>query len=134
MGRIKKSLLIFKFLVISCNKPATDMDTIVNHLANLECTAISLREQRFHIADQIRFTQDTLQHSNNKEDSVRLLSKLQHLNEEKEKVLQQTQSVANMITVKIDSLRQHVLINSNKRKLFNAALDSALSKRGCKTF
>ena len=66
-------IVLFTF---SCQKHKSDIKDLVNQFADLECRAIALREQRFDLANQMRFTQDTLLLTTGKGDTTRLKVKL----------------------------------------------------------
>ena len=69
------------------NAETTNTKELVNKFADLECRAISLREKRFELANQLRFTQDTLLHTGIKRDTLRLKLKLDSFKKEKRSIV-----------------------------------------------
>ena len=108
-----------------------DMSKTVSDFATLECEAVKLREQRFELANNIRFTEDTLMHPVDKNDTARLSKKLAELKSGKETLLNQSRAMAERIKQQMDSLMHNELKTSEDRKQFNRQLDEELKKRGC---
>jgi hypothetical protein len=125
------SALMFLFL-LSCHTETKEMNKMVRDFANLECRAISLREQRFELANKIRFTEDTLLQPTKTIDTLALKSKLAVLNEEKQSLLHNSLMLADSIKARMDSLNNSHPNNDNFRQQFNEMLMIELSKRGCK--
>jgi len=98
----------------------------------MECRAITLREQRFALANEIRFTQDTLIRANGNVDTARLQSKLGRLNMEKERMTQQSLQLADSIKQTLDSLMSHYLTQQQDKEQFNQLLNAKLKDMHCK--
>lgn len=122
------TLIIYCFC--SCHQ-TNESNGNVERMADLECRAIALREQRFALADSIRFTQDTLLHTKT-EDSVRLNNKLNIFLKQKETLLQRSLVLADSIHNKFDSLRKYVFIGLDDKKVFEQKLKETMDKRECK--
>lgn len=136
--QIMKIYFFFIFIfcsATSCNnneiKKKPDIQAIGEYFADIECRAIQLREHWFHLANEIRFIQDTIAKKNDKVEKARLKRKLEELNILKESILQSSLTIADSIHQILDSLnRQYLNDTANKRK-FNEVLKSMLQKRGC---
>lgn len=100
-------------------------------MADMECRAISIREQRFALANEIRFAQDTLLREKSPIKIARLKTKLALLNTQKEVIYQQSMKTADSIKAQLDSLQEKQLTDSTARRSFSEALKSALKERGC---
>ncbi len=133
---MKPSKLFLHFIllsaVFSCSNPVADLNKTVKDFADLECRAISLREKRFDLANQIRFTQDTLLDTHHKADTVKLKSRLEMLNREKQVVLQSSLALADSIHTVLESLQKNQLADEKDKKQFNLLLTKTLAERGCK--
>ncbi|MCW3111088.1 MAG: hypothetical protein JWQ09_5594 [Segetibacter sp.] len=127
-------LLLLPVLVmftISCQSRETDIKGMVDKFADLECRAMSLREKRFDLANQLRFTQDTLLQTTDKRDTTRLKLKLEFFNKEKDAMLQQSLSLADSIHNELSDLMKNKLANQNDKATFNQMLNNTLLQRGC---
>jgi hypothetical protein len=115
----------------ACNEP-----TPANHKAELEqladktCRAIDIRKQRFLLADNIRFTQDTLLRTKSKSDSDRLQGRLKLYLEQKPILLKQSLDLADTIRMELDNLLP--LTDKVAQDQFTKSLDSLLVLKGCK--
>ena len=127
-------LLAAVLLVSSCtsNQPPPSLEKIASDFAPMECRAITLREQRFALANEIRFTQDTLIRANGNVDTARLQSKLGRLNMEKERMTQQSLQLADSIKQTLDSLMSHYLTQQQDKEQFNQLLNAKLKDMHCK--
>lgn len=105
---------------------------MVNSFAPLECSAVRLREARFALANQIRFTEDSLMRDAGKVDTTRLQKKLHALYLEKEVMGNKSVHLADSIKHTLDSLMLHHLTDKKEREAFNEMLNEALEKMGCK--
>jgi len=126
-----KALLLTAVVIASCSPNKPDINKMANEFSDIECRAMALREKRFALANQIRFTQDTLLHTSNKTDTTRLKTKLQVLNSEKENILKTSLSLADSIKHRLDSLMENHLATPEDKAKFNELLKAALQKRGC---
>jgi hypothetical protein len=120
-------------LAVSCEPAKTDVNAIVEEFSDLECRAIRLREQRFELANKMRFTQDTLLQVASKADTMHLHQNLTSFNKDKEIMLQQSLSLADSIKNKLSHLMKNELNNANDKKVFNELLHAMLIKKGCIT-
>ncbi len=116
------------FFLSACGSQPNLQD-LTNDLADVECQAIQLREQRFQLANTIRFTQDSLLKSGS--DSLTWVKKLQQLDAEKQMLLAKSLQLADTITRKTNAALGN-LSDKEKQQAFSAMLDEALKKRGCK--
>lgn len=130
--QVKPFLLIGLFVCcyFSCQRPDV-LKSNVERMADLECRAITLREQRFALADSIRFAQDTLLRTKTI-DSTRLKDKLHNFLEQKAKLLQVSLLLADTIHSKFDSLRKNVFNTLDDKKTFEQQLKETMEKRNCK--
>jgi hypothetical protein len=124
--------LLISAPVFSCNQKKQDnLQSLANEFAEVECKAISIREQRFQLANTIRFTEDTLRQMKTA-DSSRLKQKLQVLNTEKQAILQRSLLLADSIHRHLDSLIANDLKDKADKEKFNNLLNVELEKKGCK--
>lgn len=128
---MKKISFCFLLAVFcSCNKSVPDNHKKLENLADNTCRAIDYRKQRYSVANQIRFAQDTLMQTKSKVDSDRLQKRLQMLSGKKSILLKESLSLADTIRLQLDSLMPYTDKQAQKR--FTVSLDSILAKRGCK--
>jgi len=118
-------------VAVSCNTGKPELSTMVNDFADLECRAVLLREQRFALANQIRFTEDTLLHTANKADTVRLRSNLATFAGQRETLTQHSLALADTIHTILDSLMKKHLTEKDDKTKFNEMLNNTLKDRGC---
>jgi len=127
---IKLCLVFLLFILFSCHTLKKDYQKSLNFLAVKTCKAITIRKQRFALADEIRFIQDTLATTKNSHKSVILKDKLSRLLKYKDKIIQQSLLLADTIRVKLDSMNS--FYDKAEMKHFNSSLDSILTKKNCK--
>lgn len=127
-----KYFLLILLFATSCEsgKKKIDFSGMAQLTADIECRAISIREKRFKLANEIRFTQDTLLLTKNT-DSLRLKLNLARLNGDKEVVMSQSQLMADSIKNLIDSLSKNFLTDPASKKQFNDSLNLILAMKGC---
>ena len=118
-------------LLCFCSDKKLNVNELANQFADVECRAISLREKRFALANKLRFTQDTLTLRAGTADTIRLKGNLASFNKEKERLLQQSLSLADSIRVQLNDLMQNQLKNQQDKTAFNQSLNNALIARGC---
>lgn len=119
-------------VVMSCNNPApknTGKDGRFDRLADRSCRAISIRQQRFALANQIRFATDTLATLKGKNDTMRLHNELQICLRQKDSLLKASLALADTIRMQLDSMMPYS--DKAAQKQFTAKLDSTLKARGC---
>lgn len=128
-----KRTAFFLVLIIltGCNKqPSHTFQYRLNLLADRSCRAMSIRKQRFELANNIRFVTDTLARTKSKRDSVRLQSQLAFYNKQKGVLLKASIRLADTIHRQLDSLVPYNDKAAEKR--FTAQLHELLAKKGCK--
>ncbi|MCW3112305.1 MAG: hypothetical protein JWR18_701 [Segetibacter sp.] len=118
-------------ITVSCGEHKPNIKELVDNFVDLECRAITLREKRFELANQMRFTQDTLLQTSNKADTSRLKSKLEAFNKEKEVTLQQSLSLADSIRIRLNDMMKNELSNETDKTTFNETLNKTLVEKGC---
>lgn len=125
------SLAVTVAFAFSCQSHKPDMQGMVDKFADLECRAMNLRQKRFDLANQLRFTQDTLLQTKNKADTSRLKLKLENFNKEKDVMLQQSLSLADSIHTALTDLMKNKLADQNDKATFDKMLNNTLLQRGC---
>ena len=127
-------LLGFGLLVVvglmSC-KEQKSVDAEVQGMADLECRAIELRKERFKLADNIRFAQDSLIHTKSHTDSVRIAQELDAFTKHKQELLDSSNQLADSIKQQLDSLQKFILQKEEDKTFFNQKLSTELHNRGC---
>ena len=99
-------------------------------MAELECRAISLRNQRFQLANTIRFAEDSIL-KNLTADSGKIKSELVLLQQQKESLLQRSLSLSDTIRKQLDSLEKNVFNGAESKQQFNDELQKAMSNLDC---
>lgn len=131
---MKKRLLAFVvflfFYLTSCHRQNV-MDEKANYIAGLECRAVLLREQRFALANQLRFAQDTLLQKKGSYDTIRLVQKIESFKKTKVRLLQESLQLADTIHLALDSIRKFAFTGNDDKRFFDLKLQEALRKRGC---
>lgn len=89
-----------------------------------------MRNQRFELADKIRFTQDTL--LNSAGDTLVLNKKLLAMDAEKQALLDKSIRLADTIGKKTAILMRDYFTDKKKEIEFYRLLEIALKKKGCK--
>ena len=123
--------VIFLTILTSCKNKKQDLNNMAGSFADIECRAMALREKRFALANQIRFTQDTLMHASKITDTARLKTNLKAYNFQKENILQISLNLADSIKHHLDSLMQNHLTTPDDKAQFNGLLKIALHERSC---
>lgn len=129
---LRKIIGIFFFVsVLACEEKinSIDLNGIAESFSDLECRAIDLRRQRYELADEIRFAQDTLMHA--KTDTMRISVKLNQMQIERENLTAKSLELADTIRLQLDSLMKFVLKNPEDKQQFSKVLDSVLIAKGC---
>lgn len=119
-------------MIISCNKPLpenADKNNRLDLLADRSCRAISIRQQRFALANKIRFASDTMATLKGKNDTMRLHNELQICLRQKDSLLKASLALADTIRMQLDSMMPYS--DKAAQKQFTAKLDSTLKTRGC---
>ncbi len=124
------SLLLPFIFFSSCTQQQKSIKDLSDELASFECRAISLRNQRFELADKIRFTQDTL--LNSAGDTLVLNKKLLAMDAEKQALLDKSIRLADTIGKKTAILMRDYFTDKKKEIEFYRLLEIALKKKGCK--
>lgn len=126
---MKIFLLLLVLTTVSCYRKPADDHKKMELLANRTCRAISIRQQRFALANQMRFAQDTLFKTKNKNDSARLKKELEKFSKQKNILLKESLALADTIRRQLDTIMPFTDKPAQKR--FTAELDSLLAKKGC---
>ncbi|MDF2432476.1 MAG: hypothetical protein JWP44_2107 [Mucilaginibacter sp.] len=128
--------LLMAMIICSCHQrdSFTHHDAVIHNakldqLAERTCRAIIIRQQRFALANNIRFTQDSLTSVNFRSDSHRLQDRLKKYMRQKDSLLKASLSLADNIRLQLDSLIPYGDKGAQKR--FTITLDSLLVKKGC---
>ena len=140
----KSELVIMKFLafsiftltlaITSCNinvgnsHKKFDVASEVKCMAQVECKAIQLREQRFALADDIRFTQEKIMQLKGKGDTTQLSNKLSQLYKRKEVLLTASLQLADQIKHRLDSIMTTELNSPKERSEFSIQLNNAMEQ------
>jgi hypothetical protein len=132
MKKLQLLLLLTALLTaFSCKDEKTHVKVLVNKFADLECRAMMLREQRFELANQLRFTQDTLMQRSKQADTTRLQSRLIAFNQQKEAMLKHSLLLADSIHASLNDLMKNQLASKSQKQAFNEMLNETLLQRGC---
>lgn len=132
MGFLKSLIYAAVFMsAASCSRSKADVKSMIDKLAGFECRAMLLKEQRFALANQIRFTQDSLVQQTSDAEKTRLQANLDALNKQKDVLVQHSLSLADTIRLQLDSLTQNQSADAKDRASFDKMLNEALEKRGC---
>jgi len=101
-------------------------------MADLHCEAVTLRKARFELADEIRFSEDSLIQLQ-PTDTIRLLleQKLERLTPYKDSIVTRSLELSHVIKATLDSLIEIEFKEPEQRSMFDAALSTELAKRGC---
>lgn len=122
--------LLFLGMLAGCHKTLTSASEYrLNILADRSCRAVSIRKERFVLADKIRFAQDTLARTKSKADSARLQASLVLYLKQKDILLKASIRLADTIHRQLDSLVPYN--NKAAEKRFTARLKGLLAKKGC---
>ncbi len=131
-SKVSAGTFVLALVLFACQSPKPDMGAIVNDFANLECRAIELRKQRYQLADEMRFTDDTmLSDTSSEETKARMKDKLMKLDAGKDGLVNHGLQLADTIQKRLDSLIQGPLKQMEDRKEFDKLLEAELKKRGC---
>lgn len=117
-------------MLVSCGKPRPAVDQgRLALLAYRSCRAVSIRKERYVLADKIRFAQDTLADVENRVARGRLQKDLKAYLEQKNRLLKESLALADTIRLQLDSLMPYKDKEAQKR--FTLTLDSLMAKVGC---
>lgn len=92
---------------------------------------MALREKRFTLANQMRFTQDTLLQHRLTSDTTRLKNNLEKMNKEKVLLLQKSLMLADSIRIVMDGIMKDELKDEKDKTQFNEMLNAILKQKGC---
>lgn len=124
--------LVLALAIFACKSPRPDFETIVTDFADLECRAIELRKQRYQLADDMRFADDTLiADTSGEETKARMKEKLMKLDAGKDDLVGHGLALADTIQKTLDSLIAGPLKKIEDRKEFDKLLEAELRERGC---
>jgi uncharacterized membrane protein len=123
-------LFVVFLAAAACNRPVSHDQKMVL-LADRTCRAIGIRQQRFALADQIRFAEDTLFKTKSKSDSARLTAELAHFAGQRADLLKKSLALADTIRSQLDSIMPFTDKVAQQR--FTRKLDSLLARKGCMT-
>lgn len=120
-------------LLSACSEQKPDISTIAKSFADMECRAINLKNQRYALADQMRFIQDTIIADTSSDvTKARLSEQLKALDMGKDDMVNHGLSLADTIQQTLASLIKGPLKNVEDRHKFDELLAQELQKRGCK--
>ena len=131
----KAIIIIISVAIISCSCKSEhqQMNASVAAIAKLECSAISLRNQRFSLADKIRFGQDSLMSLTKAgRDTASLNKHLSALDSEKQVLHLKSVVLADSIKATMEKVMALYIGNKEEERLFNHLLDSTLKSGSCK--
>jgi hypothetical protein len=122
--------IAFLFLVGCRSAQTAGHQDFFNRYVHHQCQAFLLREQRYALADRLRFLQDSLQNSS-AGDTISLHLRLTQWLQQKEAIYQHSVSLADTLGRMFDTVKTIYLVNKEKEKVFNDKLAEALAKKGC---
>lgn len=124
--------MMLALALFACQSPKPDFESIVNDFADLECRAIELRKQRYQLADEMRFADDTMiADTSSEETKARLKEKLMRLDAGKDGMVNHGLALADTIQKELAALIEGPLKNVDDRREFDHLLEEELHKRGC---
>jgi hypothetical protein len=126
---LKHLLVGLCIVILSSCEFKHNQASLFNSFIDKTCRAITLREQRYSVADQIRKKEDSLLRSPNASYAQRLEHDLTVLNKTKNLLLAKSLSLADSISSQIDSLKPY----TDKQTLQNFAnsLNDTLTRNRC---
>ncbi|HVV55389.1 MAG TPA: hypothetical protein VHC47_08695 [Mucilaginibacter sp.] len=128
MRKISSILLLAVLASCHSHAPANDQAKM-NQLADRSCRAISIRQQRYTLADKIRFANDTLGTTKDEKVKARLQSSLKVYLKQKDSLLKVSLALADTIRMQLDSMMPYTDKAAQKR--FSTSLNNLLAKKGC---
>ncbi len=114
----------------SCGIHNDNLTQSINQLADLECRAINLREQRFSLANKLRFAEDSLRLKNTST-GLEVNQNMVALQLQKDSLLKNSIALADSIKIIMEDLFAKKLTTDKSKKEFNQELNKALIKKGC---
>ncbi|MBN8681524.1 MAG: hypothetical protein J0L99_02685 [Chitinophagales bacterium] len=120
-----KRYIVLLLLLGACGHPEDNLKQDGETLATLNCRAKKLQDERFKLADDIRFAEDSLLEG--KGDTLLLKKRLAVLNGQIEGLHQRTRIVADSFTLVMGQLHQARYKEPASRKALDTAVQNALS-------
>lgn len=120
-----KRYIVLLLLLGACGHPEDNLKQDGEALASLNCRAKKLQDERFKLADDIRFAEDSLLEG--KGDTLLLKKRLAVLNGQIEGLHQRTRIVADSFTLVMGQLHQARYKAPASRKALDTAVQNALS-------
>lgn len=120
-----KRYIVLLLLLGACGHPEDNLKQDGETLATLNCRAKKLQDERFKLADDIRFAEDSLLEG--KGDTLLLKKRLAVLNGQIEGLHQRTRIVADSFTLVMGQLHQARYKEPASRKALDTAIQNALS-------
>lgn len=106
----------------------------IKTVADLEMRAIALREKRFALANEIRFTQDTLLRTDSTDpQAIRLRATLEDLAVKKDSFLNASLVLADTIKHHIDSIADPERYSREELAEFSERLNAEIKRRSAET-
>lgn len=121
------------FLSCAQKNDVAGVDSIALKFSDLECRAYALREERFLLADKMRFAQDSIDDKSTTTFArQKLQDSLKNWLAMKQDILAQSLRLADTIKFQLDSIIKIKLRTQENLKRFDEALTIELSRRNCK--
>ena len=98
-------ILFFIALLTACTRSADNQQYQLKTLASKVCRAIGLRQERYQLADRIRFCQDTLNSTKSAAKKRALQNELSVFNTRKTALVKQSLTLADSIHTEMESLK-----------------------------
>lgn len=98
-------ILCFVVLLTACTRSTNNSQDKLKVLADRVCRAIVLRQERYKLADQIRFCQDTLLSTKSVTKKKALQEELAVFNAKKTVLVKQSLTLADSISAEMESLK-----------------------------
>lgn len=128
LTRIACGLLL---LASACQRSESNRNSArLELLASRSCRAESIREQRFTLANQIRFADDSIAKTKDPATRQRLEKEMKGYLLRKDSLLKHSLSLADTIRIQLDSLMPAG--DKAAQKAFGRTLDSLMKAKGCR--
>ena len=126
---ILRAGLLLMLPILACNKPnKVTNERRIELLASRSARAIKLRQQRYDLADKIRFAEEAMGGKADQNAKYSTNRNLQSYLKQKDKLLKESLVLADTIRLQADSLGLYT--DKAVQKIFNHKLDSIVGKKG----
>ncbi|MDX2000866.1 MAG: hypothetical protein SFW35_00410 [Chitinophagales bacterium] len=122
-------VLVATLLICSCQKKQHNMQGDAEYLAKLQCSAKAIQNERFQLADDIRFAEDSsIMFRNDSVKAAYYIAKRDSFSAQLPILLNRTKALADTVEMVVDSFYNHLYTDSLQKRQLDSLLKAAYEK------